>query len=402
MSWIVTYAIISTFVMLMVVIAEPKLRPEWREAILWVGLISPVLLATVAALSPYDVSGPGIPNLAPSISVALPADVPVSAESKLSIPIIVFSIWAAGALLLLVYDVIRRARLLRALDRKRCDTVDPVSLATTLGFYRRVIITESETLPVPIALGSREICLPSNIQLSVSRDNLDSILGHEIAHLRRRDPRLHQLAGLVSRVFWWQPLTLVIAKRLAAVAELRADELCTNVIAPTQLAEALVNFAGHSRAIHFSGLPAFPAGLLNDRISRLLQDRAPTSGIGIRLVVCCLFTLAALIISPRFSILRGELPPILPPLIVVASQVSPLGAAHDATPASIRAPTRVVATKEPGQEDVVAALERLLHDKEPQVRSAARESLASIGTPASKSALATDSFLRADSKKELR
>ncbi|MEO8578489.1 MAG: M56 family metallopeptidase, partial [Gemmatimonadales bacterium] len=242
MSWMITYAVSSTMIALLVIATEKRFRPEWREALLWLAVFAPLLIAsaTFIARAPANVSA--FATVAPTISIIAP-DIHVTPRATLDIGFIAVVIWIAVALVILARDLILHRRLIAAIDRRPATHCGLAAVASQLRIRRPIKLTRSESLPVPIAIGSREICLPASLLESAARDELEPIFAHELAHLRRRDPQIQQAARIFAVVLWWQPFNRVIARKLAAVAELRADALCSSVVEPTRIARTLLLFA---------------------------------------------------------------------------------------------------------------------------------------------------------------
>lgn len=401
MSWMITYAVSSTMIALLVIATEKRFRPEWREALLWFAVLAPILIASATLISAAPANTSGLSTLAPTISIAAPS-IHVTPRATLDIGLVAVIIWIVVALSMFARDLILHRRLIVALDRKQAAHGSLATVAARLRIRRHIKLTMSESLPVPIAIGSREICVPASLLQSTAGESLEPIFAHELAHLLRRDPQLQQIARLIAVVLWWQPLNRVVARRLAAVAELRADALCSSVVPPTRIAKTLLLFAQQSRSPQVAGMPAFPAGLLKERIAHLLSDSRPASPLVTRLAACALLVFGALGVLPRFDILGAQIPAMFSPLVVKASQIAavPVRESTSVTPAVIHRQPPPEA--EPRDQDVVAALTQLLNDSEKHVRSAARESLRRIGTPESLDALSNDRFAQSDSTKEIR
>ena len=403
MIWMMNYAVSSTLLAALVILIDRRLRPGWRESFLWLSLFAPIVIASAGLI------GGGAPVstsliVAPVISVETPLAIGTASAADLGIAWLVISIWLAGVVLLGTRDVVKHRRLMKLLDRTPVAKQDIIDLAERLHLVKRVRFTASESLPVPIAIGSREVCLPSYLLNGANLDSLEPIIAHELCHLRRKDPSLQLIARLLSIVFWWQPLNRVVARRLQSVAELRTDRLGAERVGPARLARALVGFAQQSHSRQLAGLPAFAAGLLNERVSHLLREPGPQSRLRLRIAVCGVVATFALLLAPRFAVLRAQLPAMLNPLIVNASQLTtvtskPAGqkpAAQIATTATQMSPRE----SRPGSTEVLAALARLLDDREQHVRAAARESLRRIDSPESRAVLANDGYSQIDSSKE--
>ena len=400
MSWVLTYAALSTVLASLVFRFEKKLRPDWRELAIWLSIVMPIVVASASLVEFPRSDIVAIGALAPDVKLVLPAE--ASVESGYGIARLAMLLWVTVSTALFIRDMNRRRRLLKVMKREPASYAGLQTLATSLGVERTLLLTQSDVLPVPLAIGSREICLPSSLIESSTPRDLEPILAHEIAHLRRQDPLLGQLARLIVVAFWWQPLNRGLADRLAAVAELRSDALTTSVIAPTRLANALVRFAQSASTPRIAGMPAFPSGLLSERVSSLLEDDPRATTLRWRLLVAAVFAFGALMLAPRFDVLTAQIPAALRPLVVNATPQTP----SDPQPSPARPlQDRATAIQEsqslqPSEKEVVATLVRLLRDPEKHVRAAARESLVRIGSADSRAALRNDSYAAIDSEKE--
>jgi beta-lactamase regulating signal transducer with metallopeptidase domain len=388
--------------MVLVILVESRLRPDWREAVLWLAMFAPIVIATFSSVVGLFAGTASVAAAGPVITLNAPVTIGFPSTQAESYVWLVFFIWMAGAAILIARDAIRHRKLIGILDRKLTDRRDVVELASRMAGSRTIRVSESQTLPVPIAMGTDEVCLPSHFMSEGSSHDLEPIIAHEVAHLRRRDPLLQQLARLIAVVLWWQPLNMVVARRLKAVAELRADRLCSTVVGPLRLARALLEFAQQSNGVQPVGMPAFPAGLLRERIAQLIADARPQSLLRVRITACVALLLASLFFAPRFAVLRAQLPTMLSPLVVRASQVATISTALPGSNyGQARLRQSIAQPKSSSSEkDVVDALSMLLKDREQHVRVAARESLRRIDSNASRAALANDSFATIDSSKK--
>jgi beta-lactamase regulating signal transducer with metallopeptidase domain len=140
----------------------------------------------------------------------------------------------------------------------------------------------SSRLPVPIALGlrRREICVPPRALASLSPEQQEGMLAHELAHLVRRDPFWLAFSHFLSSVLFFQPLNQVARRRLREISELRSDEWAVGQTGrPLSLARCLAEVAGWSiqplGSLVAPGMADRPSHLAH-RIRRLLDDaRSP-------------------------------------------------------------------------------------------------------------------------------
>ncbi|HEY1052864.1 MAG TPA: M56 family metallopeptidase, partial [Prosthecobacter sp.] len=105
---------------------------------------------------------------------------------------------------------------------------------------------------------------------------------HEMAHHERRDGAWQWLGWLTSSVWWWNPLCWLALRRMAAEAELAADEraLQAGVAAP-DYAQMLVEIAagGHARA-RCAGVPMLGRSSIERRVHAILRGVNARRGFG--------------------------------------------------------------------------------------------------------------------------
>jgi beta-lactamase regulating signal transducer with metallopeptidase domain len=141
--------------------------------------------------------------------------------------------WAFGAALLAVGLALSWLRLRLRLRGRSEVAAGPARLLLDrlLGRLdapgcRRVRLTGTPALPVPVALGvgEREICLPRRALTELGERRQRGLLAHELAHLERRDPAWLLGARAVESLFFFQPLNRLARARLQEISELRCDE----------------------------------------------------------------------------------------------------------------------------------------------------------------------------------
>ncbi|HSR50844.1 MAG TPA: M56 family metallopeptidase [Acidobacteriota bacterium] len=179
---------------------------------------------------------------------------------------------------------------------------------------------------VPRLLVSQSTCVPFAVPGAIllpplwrkwSREQLRSVLAHEMAHLHRRDPYIHLASWLNRAFYWFHPGASWIARRLSEQAEEACDGLALRWTGqtPRSYAQHLINVAAplgiRSNRLLIGGIPMARKPQVRRRIEALFQPPAspgrPAYGWIVLAALCCLlvasgFRLAALPAEPEPSL----------------------------------------------------------------------------------------------------
>ncbi|TKD11919.1 M56 family metallopeptidase [Polyangium fumosum] len=329
-GWLVTYLIHSTALLGGAWLFDrlSRNRPDWQELAWRVALVGGLVTATVqtaASLRPvggtFSLAGPAptarvldremprateiivTTDMGPATHVVVTSAKPSAFLPKtkatsaakpsraafLSWSKVLVAGWAIGSLFLLG-SLARAWRSLRKRleGRRRLEGGPLGDVLATLAArepvcMRAPLLSASEKVNVPMALGIRrpEICLPERVTKELGPDAQESVLAHELGHVARRDPLYRLATSIFCRVFFFQPLNWLAAHRLAASAELLADDWAARRTArPLDLAECLTKVA---RWVHrpMTGLPVptMAAGTseLRQRVERLVRGEGITA-----------------------------------------------------------------------------------------------------------------------------
>ena len=108
---------------------------------------------------------------------------------------------------------------------------------------KRVDIAQSSSARVPYTIGARRplIVLPRDFCV-VSDERLLSVIGHEMAHVARRDYLTNLICELALIPISFHPLAFLIKKHIDRSRELACDELVSRELLPAKLyARSLVS-----------------------------------------------------------------------------------------------------------------------------------------------------------------
>jgi beta-lactamase regulating signal transducer with metallopeptidase domain len=136
--------------------------------------------------------------------------------------------WAVGTLVFVCVAGSRHARLLRIIAGARtADAMlrnDAQALSREIGLAACPSVCVTDTCVTPlVTIGWRKpiILLPRELLGGLNRDQVRSVLAHEMAHLRRRDHWVRCFETVVLALCWWNPLAWWASRQLR-----QAEEQC--------------------------------------------------------------------------------------------------------------------------------------------------------------------------------
>jgi BlaR1 peptidase M56 len=148
---------------------------------------------------------------------------------------------------------------------------------------KSVTILYSAETSVPVTAGRRTILLPEALFDSDAPDLLSAAVGHEVAHIKRRDFALNLIYELLSLPLACHPAIMFIKRRIKETRELACDELVTErLLDASDYARSLLRLAESAIVLHRSAytLGAFDADILEERIMKLIERKPRLSKFG--------------------------------------------------------------------------------------------------------------------------
>lgn len=326
---------------------------------------------------------------------AAPASVEHTLSTRAKVELLFFGAWALVALTLALVYIARRLMLVGRLANRQHITEGTLpalldTLCRTVGFRSHVALTSVNTISSPVALGLHEICVPEAAITDLSTDEQRGLLAHELAHLARRDPVWLDVASLMERVFFFQPLNRLARQEIQRNAEFLCDDWAAERTGNgLPLAHCLARVAEWIEASPL-GVPvagmAEQRSLLVTRIARLIEGRRAGSPMSRVLTIGTATVLLSAVVAAAPGVRRVNAP-------------APSESVAAVDPANERDERPVV--DEPSHEDkanrngkseaddpaVVAALVARLKDADAGVRRAAASSLGNLRSKTAVTAL---------------
>jgi beta-lactamase regulating signal transducer with metallopeptidase domain/peptidoglycan/xylan/chitin deacetylase (PgdA/CDA1 family) len=157
------------------------------------------------------------------------------------------------------------------------------TLRKRIGIGRRVRLIFSEVVPTPIAFGTFRplIIIPASLLLQMEPRQLESIIAHELIHIRRYDPIVNILQNLAEALFFYHPGVWWISKQIRLEREFAADASVMATLGDSGVvyASALANLEEIRLSANMTAPPLAAAangGNLMLRIRKILDNGPET------------------------------------------------------------------------------------------------------------------------------
>lgn len=218
-------------------------------------------------------------------------------------------IWGLGVLLMLtkfILEVNFTYRLSRTETSHVSSEVQKMlsNIASQFGILRRVRILKSGLVTVPVVIGwlKPTILLPVAITIGMERQQLELIIAHELAHVKRFDFLTNLLQNLIQVLFFYHPCVYWINKMIREEREYICDSMAIRVKGETtearmDLAKALLSTAELKEGNLSLVAVAASDGHLKNRVSRILlseRQRMPLFNALLAISVAVVFSFAAI------------------------------------------------------------------------------------------------------------
>jgi bla regulator protein BlaR1 len=150
-------------------------------------------------------------------------------------------------------------------------------LADNLAIKQSIQLFESALAKVPMVIGNLKpvILMPIGLLTALSTEEVEAILVHELAHIKRRDYLVNLLQSLMEIVFFFNPAVLWVSQLIKTERENCCDDLAlAQSSSKVNYIRALVSCEEYQAAVPAYAM-AFPGdkSSLFDRVKRIAGNR---------------------------------------------------------------------------------------------------------------------------------
>ena len=296
-SWLVLAVLILRFVL--------KKAPKWINVLLWgivaIRLICPfsfesqLSLIPSAETIPLNIGMDSTPTINSGISAINNAVNPIISQSNtpmagasinpLQITIGIYEyIWIFGMIALALYTAISYWRLHRKVD-------------TAVRYKDNIFQSENVSSPFVFGIIKPRIYLP----FKMNGQDLEHVVAHEHAHIRRKDHWWKPLGFLLLTIHWFNPLMWMAYVLLCRDIELACDEKVIKELGNEQrgdYTQALVACSVNRRMIAACPLTFGEVGV-KERVKSVMNYKKPALWVIIIAVIVCVGVAVCFLTNPK-------------------------------------------------------------------------------------------------------
>ena len=296
-SWLVLAVLILRFVL--------KKAPKWINVLLW-GIVairlicpfsfeSPLSLIPSAETIPLNIGMDTTPTINSGISAINNAVNPIISQSNtpmagasvnlLQITIGIYEyIWIFGMIALALYTAISYWRLHRKVD-------------TAVRYKDNIFQSENVSSPFVFGIIKPRIYLP----FKMNGQDLEHVVAHEHAHIRRKDHWWKPFGFLLLTIHWFNPLMWMAYVLLCRDIELACDEKVIKELGNEQrgdYTQALVACSVNRRMIAACPLTFGEVGI-KERVKSVMNYKKPALWVIIIAVIVCVGVAVCFLTNPK-------------------------------------------------------------------------------------------------------
>lgn len=189
-------------------------------------------------------------------------------------------------------------------EPERIWKIKVMQFAETMGIRQPVSLFESAIVTVPMVVGILKpiIFIPAGILANLPANQIEAILLHELAHIKRRDYLVNLIQSFGENIFFFNPAVIWISALIREEREHCCDDIAISITKnDTSFVQALVSFQEYNlpETSHAMAFPGKRNALL-DRIKRIIYKNNKSLNAMEKLFVTTSL-IAAVLLTAAFS-----------------------------------------------------------------------------------------------------
>lgn len=215
-------------------------------------LVKPHEMAEHAVVAPLSADSKVIPDQEAQVAETNSLGVKQIVEQWISNhAFYVFLFWACGILVLGIRMLMGQLQLLQLRSWGQVDLGTQWQgrlrgIGQQLGIRKRVHLAESHLVKEPITFGFLRpvVLFPIGLVNALPQQEVEAILWHELAHIKRHDYLFNLIQSLLETLFFYHPILWLLSKEIREVREECCDDLVLKKgVKPMVYAESLLHLA---------------------------------------------------------------------------------------------------------------------------------------------------------------
>lgn len=223
----------------LLVLIKLLIPPTWSLPSGVVSQVQPWAQQRVVEVWIEKEAAPVTPIATPPAPVERTDPTPVKKSATAVWQLYAMAVWVAGMLAFSGLLLTRMVKLRRWHREQRERKTIPVwfhelmvqtAERMKLGRLPAIVFSKEAVTPAVYGVFRPVLLLPENYTDSLSREDAEHVLLHELAHLKRGDLWLHGLALLLQIVYWFNPLLVWVGRQMKHVREICCDLTIANIL----------------------------------------------------------------------------------------------------------------------------------------------------------------------------
>ncbi len=191
-------------------------------------------------------------------------------------------------------------------ERSLLDALQRQADALRMKFVPTMAYCDKVTVPTVLGILKPMILLPVSLASGLTLEQIESVLAHELAHLRRYDHLVNLMQCVIESVLFFHPAVWWVSRRIRDEREHCCDDLvvacgavpldyATSLLRVAELSREVEQRRGHNQRRSFTAVSLFATGdrppTLRQRIARLLGYQTEMNVRAVHpWLLCCLAT----------------------------------------------------------------------------------------------------------------